>query len=73
VVSGAKDSPETVDRAVHRVRVITEAIATVYYLLPPSITARVRTSTGTLRHSLPLYLAGVRVDVTSVPEHDDYP
>jgi uncharacterized SAM-binding protein YcdF (DUF218 family) len=71
VVSGPKDSPETLDQAIHRARVITEAIATVFYLLPPSITTRVRTSTGTLRHSLPLYFAGVRMEVTSAPGHDD--
>ena len=71
VVSGPKDSPETLDRAVHRARVITECIATVYYLLPPAVTARVRTSTGTLRHSLPLYLAGRPGEITPVPEKFD--
>jgi uncharacterized SAM-binding protein YcdF (DUF218 family) len=68
VVSGPKDSPETLDRAVHRSRVITEAIATVYYLLPLAVTARVRTSTGTLRHRLPWYLAGRPGDITPLPE-----
>jgi uncharacterized SAM-binding protein YcdF (DUF218 family) len=71
MVSGPGDSPETLDRAVHRARVITEAIATGYYLLPPSVTARVRTSTGTLRHTLPWYLAGRSGDVTPAPGHVD--
>ena len=68
VVSGPKDSPETLDRAVHRSRAITEAIATVYYLLPLAVTARVRTSTGTLRHRLPWYLARRPGDITPLPE-----
>lgn len=68
VVSGPGDSPETLDRAVHRARVITEVIATLYYMLPTSVTSRVRTSTGTLRHRLPLYLAGRPDEITAVPE-----
>jgi uncharacterized SAM-binding protein YcdF (DUF218 family) len=67
VVSGPRDSPETLDRAVHRARVITELIATLFYILPTSVTARVRTSTGTSRHRLPLYLAGKRGDFTPAP------
>jgi len=68
VVSGPGDSPETLDRAVHRARVITETIATLFYMLPNSVTDHVRTSTGSLRHSLPLYLAGKSGDITSAPE-----
>ena len=73
VVSGPGDSPETLDRAVHRARLITETIATLFYLLPTSVTDRVRTSTGSLRHSLPLYLAGKSGDITSAPEQVGLP
>lgn len=58
LVTGPGDSPETLDSAVHRSRVLTEAVATVYYALPPAVTSRVRTSAGTWRHSIPLHLAG---------------
>ncbi|MCX6431786.1 MAG: YdcF family protein [Actinobacteria bacterium] len=64
VVSGPADSPETINRAVHRSRVMTEAVATLYYVLPTSLTSRLRTTTGTLRHSLPLLLAGRAGDIT---------
>lgn len=58
VVSGPDDSPETRSRRVHRSRVLTEALASLYYVLPPTLTARVRTSAGTWRHRIPLRLAG---------------
>lgn len=58
VVSGPSDTPETLDRAIHRARIVTEVAATLFYLLPSSVTARVRTSAGTLRHRLPRMLAG---------------
>ena len=73
VVSGPADSPETINRAVHRSRVITEAVASVYYLLPTSLTARLRTTTGTLRHSLPLLLAGRADDITPAPAENVSP
>jgi uncharacterized SAM-binding protein YcdF (DUF218 family) len=72
-VSGPADSPETINRAVHRSRVITEAVATVYYVLPVSLTARLRTTTGTLRHSLPLLMAGRAEDITPAPAETDSP
>jgi uncharacterized SAM-binding protein YcdF (DUF218 family) len=56
-VSGPPDSPEMVNLAVHRSRVMTEALATVYYVLPAWLTSRIRTSKGTWRHQLPRALA----------------
>ncbi len=64
IVSGPADSPETTNRAVHRSRVLTEAVATVYYVLPTTLTSRLRTTSGTLRHTLPLLIAGRAGDVT---------
>ncbi len=58
VVSGPADSPEMRDSTLRRSRVVTEAVATAFYLLPESVTSRVRTSAGSWRHSLPLRLAG---------------
>lgn len=58
VVSGPSDSPEMRDLPLRRARVVTEAVATAFYLLPESLTSRVRTSAGSWRHSLPLRLAG---------------
>ena len=60
VVSGPIDSPESGVPRLRRIRVVTEAVATVYYVLPESITSRVSTSAGTWRHRVPLLLAGVR-------------
>ena len=73
VVSGPADSPETLNRAVHRSRVLTEAVASLYYVLPPSLTARLRTTTGTLRHSLPLLVAGRAEDITPAPAETGSP
>lgn len=58
VVSGPADSPEMRDPALRRARVVTEAAATAFYLLPECVTSRVRTSAGSWRHSVPLRLAG---------------
>lgn len=58
IVSGPADSPESLVPRVRRVRVLTEAIATVFYVLPESVTSRVRTSAGTWRHRIPLLLGG---------------
>lgn len=58
VVSGPADSPEMLAQRVHRSRVLTEALAAVYYVLPSTVTAQVRTSAGTWRHRIPLLLAG---------------
>jgi len=60
VVSSPGDSPETHVPRVRGVRVLTEAVATAYYVLPKSVTSRVRTSSGSWRHTIPVLLAGIR-------------
>lgn len=60
VVSSPGDSPETHVPRVRGVRVLTEAVATAYYVLPESVTSRVRTSSGSWRHTIPVLLAGIR-------------
>ena len=57
VVSCPHDSPETLVPRVHRVRLLSEVVATVYYMLPTLVTSRISTSAGTWRHSIPHRLA----------------
>lgn len=51
-------SPETQDPRLYRSRVLTEALGTLWYALPPRWTKALPTSAGTLRHSGPLVLGG---------------
>jgi len=58
-VSGPAVSPETVHAPTHRARVLTEAIATAYYLLPLTATERISSVLGPWRHRGPRMLARV--------------
>ncbi len=52
------DTPETLRGATHRARRITEVIASWWYALPESLTSRVNTKPGSLRHRFPEILSG---------------
>lgn len=53
IVSGPGDGPETLDREVHRLRVIAEVVGTVYYTLPPKVASLVPSTARSLRHTIP--------------------
>lgn len=59
IVSGPPLSPETINAPVRRARILTEAVATAVYHLPPHATSRISSAMGPWRHTLPRILAGV--------------
>lgn len=59
-VSAPDHTPEMRLRRLYAVRLLSEVWALFWYTLPASWTARVRTGPGTIRHILPLVLAGRR-------------
>lgn len=56
VVSGPGDSPETLTPRVRRFQLSMEVLATTYYAMPPTITARTRTPLQSLRRRFAEYL-----------------
>jgi uncharacterized SAM-binding protein YcdF (DUF218 family) len=57
-VSAPPSTPETRRRATHRVRFVSELVATTWYALPQAWTARVSTRPGTVRHVVPGVFTG---------------
>lgn len=56
LVSGPGDSPETLTPRVRRFQLLMEVLATAYYAMPPTLTARTRTPLQSLRRRFAEYL-----------------
>jgi len=57
-VSAPAQSPEMRSGRVHRTRILTEAVALLWYALPVPLTSRISTRSGSLRHRAPLVMIG---------------
>ena len=56
VVSGPGDSPETLTPRIRRFQLLMEVLATAYYAMPPTLTARTRTPLTSVRRRIAEYL-----------------
>lgn len=56
VVIAPRNSPETQNTSVRRIRIASEVLAIIWYMFPDWMLKRVNTGTSSLRHRLPKYL-----------------
>jgi len=54
-VSAPRNSPETDNVKVHKIRIAVEIVAILFYMLPDRLTRNINTSHGTFRHIIPKF------------------